>query len=39
MDLRAPNHDPNVIASSAPIERIQRRTIPAGPINEYQQAA
>jgi putative transposase len=39
MDLRAPNDDPNVIAFPAPIERIQRRTILAGLINEYQQAA
>jgi transposase InsO family protein len=37
--LRAPNDDSNVIAFPAPIERIQRRTVLGGPINEYQQAA
>ncbi len=39
MDLRAPNDDSNVIALPAPNERIQRRTVLAGLINEYQQAA
>jgi putative transposase len=37
--LRAPNDDSNVIAFPAPIERIQRRTVLGGLINEYQQAA
>jgi hypothetical protein len=39
MGLRAPNDDPNVIAFPAPNERIQRRTILAGLIHEYRQAA
>lgn len=39
MNLRAPNDEPNVIAFPAPNERIQRRTVLAGLINEYQQAA
>ena len=39
MDLRAPNDEPNVIFFPAPKERIQRRTVLAGLINEYQQAA
>jgi len=39
MDLRAPNDDPNVIAFPTPNERIQRRTVLAGVINEYRPAA
>jgi transposase InsO family protein len=39
MDLRAPNDDPNVISFPTPTERIQRRTVPAGLINEYRPAA
>ena len=39
MDLRAPNDDPNVIALPTPNERIQRRTVLAGLINEYRPAA
>lgn len=39
MSLRAPNDDPNVIAFPTPNERIQRRTVLAGLINEYQRAA
>lgn len=39
MDLRAPNDDPNVIAFPTPNERIQRRTVLVGLINEYRRAA
>ena len=39
MGLRAPNDDPNVIASPTPNERIQRRTVLGGLIHEYRQAA
>ena len=39
MNLRAPNDDPNVIAFPTPKERIQRRTVLAGLINEYRAAA
>ncbi|MBR7837455.1 transposase [Actinospica durhamensis] len=39
MDLRAPNDNPNVIAFPTPNNRIQRRTVLAGLINEYQPAA
>jgi len=39
MNLRAPNDEPNVIAFPAPSERIQRRTVLAGFINEYQHTA
>lgn len=39
MDLRAPNDNPNVIAFPTPTERIQRRTVLAGLINEYRPAA
>jgi hypothetical protein len=37
--LRAPDDDSNVIAFPAPIERIQRRTVLGGLINEYRQTA
>lgn len=37
--LRAPNDDPKVIALPTPAERIQRRAVLAGLINEYQQTA
>ena len=37
--LRAPDDDPEVIASPVPAARIQRRARLAGLINEYQQAA
>lgn len=36
---RAPNDDPKVIPLPTPAERIQRRTVLSGLINEYQQAA
>jgi transposase InsO family protein len=39
MGLRAPDDDPDVIASPVPAARIQRRSRLAGLINEYQQAA
>lgn len=39
MGLRAPNDNPNVIAFPTPTERIQRRTVLAGLINEYRPAA
>ena len=39
MGLRAPDDDPDVIASPVPPARIQRRAMLAGLINEYQQAA
>jgi putative transposase len=38
MGLRAPNDDPCAIASPAPSERIQRRTVLGGLIHEYWQA-
>jgi putative transposase len=37
--LRTPNDDPNVIPFPTPAEQIQRRTILAELISEYQQAA
>jgi hypothetical protein len=39
MELRAPDDDPDVIASPVPVTRIQRRSRLAGLINEYQQTA
>ena len=39
MGLRAPDDDPDVIASPVPATQIQRRSRLAGLINEYQQAA
>jgi putative transposase len=39
MDLRAPNDDPNVIAFPTPTERIQRRTVLSGLVQEYWRAA
>jgi hypothetical protein len=39
MHLRAPNNDPNMIAFPTPSERIHRRTLPAGLINDYHPAA
>ena len=39
MSLRAPDDDPDAIASPGPPAQIQRRTRLAGLINEYQQAA
>ena len=39
MELRAPNDDPNVIAFPTPSERIRRRTVLAGLINDYHPAA
>jgi hypothetical protein len=39
MDLRAPNDDPSVIAFRAPSNRIRRRTVLAGLINDYHAAA
>jgi len=39
LDLRAPDDDHNVIAFPAPTDRIRRRTVLGGLINEYEQAA
>jgi putative transposase len=39
MRLRAPNDDPNVIALPTPRNRIRRRSVPGGLINDYHQAA
>ena len=39
MSLRAPDDDPHVIAFPTPADRIRRRTVLAGLINEYRQAA
>ena len=39
MELRAPDDDPDVIASPIPAARIQRHARLAGLINEYRQAA
>jgi len=39
MALRAPNDDPDIIASPGPATRIRRRSRLAGLINEYRQAA
>jgi transposase InsO family protein len=39
MALRAPNDDTNVLAFPTPRERIHRKTVLSGLINEYQQAA
>jgi putative transposase len=39
MSLRAPDDDPDAIASPGPPAQIQRRTRLAGLINEYRQAA
>ena len=39
MQLRAPNDDPKVIKFPVPSERIHRRAILGGLINEYQHAA
>ena len=39
MGLRAPNDDPNVIAFPTPSNRIRRRTVLEGLINEYRHAA
>ena len=39
MQLRAPNDDPNVIAFPTPSNRIRRRTVLAGLINDYHPAA
>jgi hypothetical protein len=39
MDLRTPDDAPDVIGFPGPATRIQRRTRPAGLINEYRQAA
>ena len=39
MSPQAPNDDPNVIAFPTPTERIQRRTVLAGLINEHRPAA
>ena len=39
MHLRAPNDDPNVIAFPTSNERIRRRTVLAGLINDYHPAA
>jgi hypothetical protein len=39
MALRAPDDDPDIIASPGPATRIRRRSRLAGLINEYRQAA
>jgi len=39
MEPRAPDDDPDVIASPIPAARIQRHARLAGLINEYRQAA
>ena len=39
VQLRAPNDDPNVIASPAPSNRIRHRTATEGLINKYRHAA
>jgi putative transposase len=39
MGLRAPDDDPDIIASPVPATQIQRRTRLAGLINEYRPAA
>jgi transposase InsO family protein len=39
MGLRAPNDDPNVVAFPTPSNRIHRRTVLGGLINEYRHAA
>ncbi len=39
MKLRAPNNDPNVIAYPIPSNRIRRRTVLGGLINDYHPAA
>ncbi len=39
MGLRAPDDDPDTIASPVPAARVERRARLAGLINEYRQAA
>jgi putative transposase len=39
MDLRAPDDEPDLIATPVPATRVRRRTRLAGLINEYRQAA
>jgi putative transposase len=37
--LRAPDDDPNVIVFPAPRDRVQRKSVLSGLINEYEHAA
>jgi hypothetical protein len=39
MRLRAPDDEPNLLPFPTPADRIRRRTVLAGLINQYQQAA
>jgi transposase InsO family protein len=39
LELRAPDDDPNVIAFPTPSDRIRRRAVLGGLINEYEAAA